>query len=142
MGSLMAGWDSPFRDPKYAAYQRNRSFTKEEIEAYWKSKKKVEEELRKATSSSSDDVSQEAGTKYQRSKSPPMTNDAKGANFTEMEAAAWEKLIKTNGWWTRSNWAFLNEPPVGEGTTNSYASQFHVADPSRSKLNDGAGSSP
>lgn len=36
------------------AYQRNKSFTKEEIEAYWRSKKKAEGELRKATSSPTD----------------------------------------------------------------------------------------
>jgi hypothetical protein len=31
--------------------------------------------------------------------------------------------------WTRSNWAFLNEPPLEEapGTAHSYTPQFHVA---------------
>ncbi|CAN6452931.1 unnamed protein product [Victoria cruziana] len=43
MGSLMAGWDS-YVDPKAVVYQRNRSFTKGEIEAYWRSKKKTEED--------------------------------------------------------------------------------------------------
>lgn len=41
--------------------------------------------------------------------------------------------------WTKSNWAFLNEPPVMETSTNKYASQFHVANSGSSKQNPGHG---
>ncbi|XP_056177119.1 uncharacterized protein LOC130134375 isoform X2 [Syzygium oleosum] len=119
MGSLMAGWDSPVLDPKHVAYQRNRSFTKEEIEAYWRSKKeKAGEELRKTPSDGTRMVFEECARKYERSNSLPAELEA------EMTR---ERLINNKGWWTWSNWAFLNEPPVYEGNTNSYASQFHVA---------------
>ncbi|XP_030527233.1 uncharacterized protein LOC115738676 isoform X1 [Rhodamnia argentea] len=120
MGSLMAGWDSPVLDPKHVAYQRNRSFTKEEVEAYRRSKEeKAGEELRKAPSfGARETVFEERARKHERSNSLP----------AELEAdTAWARLISNKGWWTRSNWAFLNEPPVFEGSTNSYSSQFHVA---------------
>ncbi|KAI6688264.1 hypothetical protein NL676_025092 [Syzygium grande] len=126
MGSLMAGWDSPVHDPKYVAYQRNRSFTKEEIEAYRRSEKvKAEEELLKAPSDGAREmVLEERARKYERSDSLP----------AELEAGtSWETLINSKGWWTWSNWAFLNEPPVHERSTNSYASQFHVANLHKSK---------
>lgn len=83
MGSLMAGWDSPVSASKSgcqlnvfrgvfiyaqsnfwlfeilpATIQRNRSLTKEEIEAYWKSKKKTEEDHLKAIYSPSDSSNQ------------------------------------------------------------------------------------
>lgn len=39
--------------------------------------------------------------------------------------------------WTRSNWAYLNEPPVigPEGASHKFAAQFHVAGLSASKAN-------
>ncbi|KAJ6681154.1 DNA polymerase EPSILON CATALYTIC SUBUNIT A [Salix koriyanagi] len=40
MGSLMAGWDSPVPDPISVKYRRNRSLTRGEIDAYWRSKKR------------------------------------------------------------------------------------------------------
>ncbi|XP_010060964.2 uncharacterized protein LOC104448769 [Eucalyptus grandis] len=126
MGSLMAGWDSPVLDPKHVAYQRNRSFTKEEIEAYWRSKKeKAGEELRKAPSDGTREMAfKECARKYGRSESLP----------AELEGeATWERPINNKGWWTWSNWAFLNEPPVSEGSTNSYVSQFHVANLHKSR---------
>ncbi|KAK4784869.1 hypothetical protein SAY86_019237 [Trapa natans] len=143
MGSLMAGWDSPVhKDPKRGqkpspppsirvlsihgirliflhavAYQRNKSFTKEEIEAYWKSKKKAEDEDHRPTKV------------YRRSTSMPTSTSKaaaayKGDPLVEID---WEKLVKNKGWWTRSNWAFLNEPPVlFEEATNRYTSHFQV----------------
>lgn len=41
--------------------------------------------------------------------------------------------------WTKSNWAFLNEPPVMEAPTSKYVSQYHVANLGSSKLNTGHG---
>ncbi|KAF3794396.1 hypothetical protein EJ110_NYTH02316 [Nymphaea thermarum] len=43
MGSLMAGWDSPFVDPERVNYERNKSFTREEIETFWKQRKAEDE---------------------------------------------------------------------------------------------------
>ncbi|KAK4782311.1 hypothetical protein SAY86_016413 [Trapa natans] len=130
MGSLMAGWDSPVQDPKDVELQRNRSFTKEEIEAYWRSKKKAEDEL---ASSPADDTHTQEGS---------MAEDARRSNFMELRADAWENLIKNNDWWTRSKWAFLNQPPLSGGITNSYTSQFHVANIHRSKMSHAVVSNP
>ncbi|KAK9220310.1 hypothetical protein WN943_008960 [Citrus x changshan-huyou] len=133
MGSLMAGWDSPTSDPKLQKIKRNQSLTKDEIEAYWRAKKKTEEEHLKAVSSPSDSVQKqeistnnESEIKYQRSNSLPMATTKTGLMEVDEETSL-EKFIKKQGWWTRSTSAFLNEPPVLEGGSKSYAAQFHVA---------------
>ncbi|MBA0641955.1 hypothetical protein Goklo_026427 [Gossypium klotzschianum] len=41
--------------------------------------------------------------------------------------------------WTRSTWAFLNEPPVLDRPTNNYQPQFHVASLATSKFNKNSG---
>ncbi|EEF52594.1 uncharacterized protein LOC8288949 [Ricinus communis] len=135
MGSLMAGWDSPVLDPKSVKYKKNWSFTKEEIEAYWKLKKKTEEEHLKAISTPSEDdtnYDDNDGIKLKRSSSLPEAR-------TKEKEKSLEKLITENGWWTRSNWAFLNEPPVLDRSSNTYASQFHIANFPASKPNNNTG---
>ncbi|XXG64887.1 hypothetical protein AAC387_Pa05g2718 [Persea americana] len=138
MGSLMAGWDSHVPDQKSVVYQRNRSFTKGEIEAYWKSRKRTEEEHLKAISNvlenSQESLYSGSGATLERSSSLPVTNTE--VNFLVADPKAdLEMLKKTNAWWTRSNWAFLNEPPVTamEGPAYKYAAQYHVADVHKSK---------
>ncbi|PRQ27057.1 hypothetical protein RchiOBHm_Chr6g0301271 [Rosa chinensis] len=135
MGSLMPGWKS-----KSDIYKRNHSLTNEEIEAFWRSNKKPNEkqhiidgdtiicEEKAATVSKS-------GKKFEKSSSMPLARtkleqDQKYFMHGETEtmASTTDKLVDNNGWWTRSNWAFLNEPPPSEGASKtSYASQFHVA---------------
>ncbi|XP_020089611.1 uncharacterized protein LOC109711110 isoform X3 [Ananas comosus] len=46
MGSLMSGWSSPVKDAKAVMHQRNRSLTRGEIDAFWKSKKAEEEDMK------------------------------------------------------------------------------------------------
>jgi hypothetical protein len=131
MGSLMAGWDSPVLDSKTAAYKRNRSFTKDEIEAYWRSQQKTVEEHHNDISRRSDTMNQqedtskvlETGRGYEGSSSMLLPN----TKYDVDAETSVVKLIKKNGWWTRSNWAFLNEPPENEGASNTYVSQFNVA---------------
>ncbi|XP_042495204.1 uncharacterized protein LOC122074459 [Macadamia integrifolia] len=143
MGSLMAGWDSPVPDLKSAKYLRNRSFTKEEIEAYWRSKKTTEEEHLRSTLSSLQETThqesgqKESGVRLERSNSLPLTDMRKG-DLTSMVSETDpddEKIIKNNAWWTRSNFAFLNEPPVivTEGPSYKYASQYHLTNFSSSE---------
>ncbi|PON93431.1 DNA polymerase epsilon catalytic subunit A [Trema orientale] len=147
MGSLMSGWDSPVFASKSGTYKRNRSLTKDEIAAYWKSKQKtVEEHVKDITSLSEGKQHQEigkveedyAGKRRQRSSSLPPESIKEVLGDDESETSV-EKLTMKNGWWTRSNWAFLNEPPVSEGASNSYVSQYHVASlaPSKSQPRDG-----
>ncbi|MBA0720599.1 hypothetical protein Golax_008212 [Gossypium laxum] len=103
MGSLMAGWDSPVSASKSATIQRNRSLTKEEIEAYWKSKKKTEEDHLKAIYSPSDSSnqleipSQDYGRSIMRSSSMPSPHTEQG--FLHMDAeTSLEDIVKKNGW--------------------------------------------
>ncbi|XP_065846987.1 uncharacterized protein [Euphorbia lathyris] len=134
MGSLMSGWDSHILDSKSAKYKRNHSLTKEGIESYWKSKKKIEEENLRSisfpshTNQEMKDV-EEFGLERSSSLPEIKTEDIK----TEKSL---EDFIKKNGWWKGSNWAFLNEPPVLEQTSNTYAAQFHIAN---SKPNNNTG---
>ncbi|XP_008784906.2 uncharacterized protein LOC103703734 [Phoenix dactylifera] len=129
MGSLMAGWNTPVQDPKAARYQRNRSLTRGEIDAYWKSKKKTEEEhLRELSGFVENNQGHGSGEKLQRSSSLPLTDRREGS-LNNIFKSHDERNNKTNCWWTWSNWAFLNEPPVTamEGPSYKYASQYHVA---------------
>ncbi|KAF9683051.1 hypothetical protein SADUNF_Sadunf05G0171900 [Salix dunnii] len=142
MGSLMSGWDSPVPDPRLVRdsvkYRRNRSLTRGEIDAYWRLKKKTEEDHLKAISSSGQDgADEDHGMKFQRSTSMPAASTSREA-FMDMETgASLEQLIKKNGWWISSNWAFLNEPAVLERSSNNYTPQFHVASPATSESSSG-----
>ncbi|XP_022982140.1 uncharacterized protein LOC111481065 [Cucurbita maxima] len=141
MGSLMAGWDSPASDPEEVSHRRNKSLTKEEIEAFWKTKKQLHEEHLRAILSpfqSCEEIKKVefGGNNLQRSSSVPPFNTRKGLLDMESEASL-DNKPKKNGWWRRSNWAFLNEPPVIEGSGNSYVSQFHVANVAASRLGRG-----
>ncbi|WCJ35196.1 hypothetical protein M5689_016462 [Euphorbia peplus] len=131
MGSLMSGWDS-----KSGKYKRNRSLTKEGIDFYWKSKKKIEEEHLNSIPipSPTNQVIMEVGLEsgLQRSSSLPAGTKTKDMKNEQ----SLEEFIKKNGWWKRSNWAFLNEPPVLEQASNTYAAQFHIA---KSKPNNNTG---
>ncbi|KAG5103748.1 hypothetical protein JHK84_048717 [Glycine max] len=137
MGSLMAGWYSTHMDPQSATLKRNRSLTKDEIDAYWKSKKKIEEEHLRAISNVSETIqvkNTEPEKKLQKSMTMPVTRARDYLNMVDIDTSL-EQLIKRNGWWTKSSWAFLNEPPVTEAASNKYASQFHVASMGSSKFN-------
>ncbi|XP_028094958.1 uncharacterized protein LOC114294967 isoform X2 [Camellia sinensis] len=132
MGSLMEGWDSQVPDPRTAEIQRNQSLTNEGIEAYWRSKKKVEEEHLRAIADLLMKSSQESiitESERKRSSSLPLPNTKESQLEMETDQTNLEKLINKNGWWTRSGSAFLNEPPViaAESPANKYASRYHVA---------------
>ncbi|KAL2538320.1 hypothetical protein Fot_19711 [Forsythia ovata] len=124
MGSLMAGWGSPVPDPK-DVFKRNNSLTKEEIDVFWKSKKRKEEEHLRDISLLSP-RSQEQII-FEKSSSELLPNTSK-EKLLESETGL-DKLLQKNGWWISSNSAFLNEPPVivSDGPNQKYASQYHVA---------------
>lgn len=135
----MAGWDSPATDPQEVSHRRNKSLTKEEIEAFWKTKKQVHEEHLRAILrpyESYEEKKMEYGGNLQRSASMPPSNTKKGL-LSDMESETKLEKPKKNAWWRRSNWAFLNEPPETEGSGNSYVSQFHVANMAASRLGRG-----
>ncbi|KAL5558021.1 hypothetical protein UlMin_034232 [Ulmus minor] len=140
MGSLMAGWDSTVLDAKSNELNRNFSMTKEEIEAYWRSRDKSDhkEIISKANNNEVITVG-DFERKFMRSSSLPHGTSSSPLGITKrgLEDVDGEisidELIKKNGWWTRSNSAFLNEPPVVEPASNKYVSQFHVATLATSK---------
>ncbi|KAG6785767.1 hypothetical protein NC652_005376 [Populus alba x Populus x berolinensis] len=137
MGSLMSGWDSPVPDRESVKYRRNRSQTRGDIDAYWKSKKKTEEDHLKVfstPSNSNQDGMHEDGVKFQRPSSPADTEEFMDSEIEPSLA----QLIKKNGWWASSIWAFLNETPELERSSNSYSPQFHIASLATSKSNSGA----
>ncbi|XP_004499169.1 uncharacterized protein [Cicer arietinum] len=140
MGSLMAGWGSSSIDPKSATLKRNRSLTKDEIDAYWKSKKKTEEEHLRAISNMSETIQaskyNDPEKKLEKSMTMPVAHVKDSFNMNLLDTSL-EQLIKKNDWWTKSSWAFLNEPPMIEAAPNKYAAQFHVANLGSSKLNPG-----
>lgn len=83
-------------------FKRNRSLTKEEIEAYWRSKRKLEEEHLRAISMPMDRRADcdTVGIDFKRSGSfPPATDVAAEAGFAErdLERKSHEKLEKI-GW--------------------------------------------
>ncbi|TMW94232.1 hypothetical protein EJD97_010557 [Solanum chilense] len=123
MGSLMAGWDSPVSDPQAMKLRTNKSLTKREIDAYWRSKKLIEEEHQKYISTLSPRSQKQANSVFEEA-----TKTAE-ESLSNLEEESLDQLIKKNGWWISSNWAHLNEPPVEvrEGPAYKYVSQFHVA---------------
>ncbi|CAL0323816.1 unnamed protein product [Lupinus luteus] len=126
MGSLMAGWGS-----KSATLKRTGSLTKEEIDAYWKSKKEIEDEHLRAISNLSETSQANKGPEKKLLKSMsmpvPRLKESLGTSSEHL------KIKKSDCWWTKSSWAFLNEPPRTEAAPNKYASQFHVASMESSK---------
>ncbi|XP_027355948.1 uncharacterized protein LOC113865531 [Abrus precatorius] len=137
MGSLMAGWDSIALDPESATLERNRSLTKEEIDAYWRTRKNIEEEHLRAISNLSDTIQAkkyEESDRFHKSSPMPLARIKESLGM-DVDTKSLEQLIKKNGWWTKSSWAFLNEPPVIEAASNNYVSQFHVANLGSSKIN-------
>ncbi|TVU43867.1 hypothetical protein EJB05_03287 [Eragrostis curvula] len=140
MGSLMAGWDSPvLGDDNKVRARRNRSLTKEEVEAFWKQRRKTEDggevaspgtspfgSLEKARSPAS--PLSRGGIKVE-TRGGPSSPASRVESFVPGDVDAGESPSKSRDWWTRSSWAFLNEPPQEEasGRAQSYAPQFHVA---------------
>lgn len=137
MGSLMAGWDSPvLGDDNKVRLMRNRSLTKEEVEAFWKQHRKSEDGGESSPLGSPGAMESSFGSLERRRSlaSSPLARGMKIDPAARVEgfpddAAAGESPSKSRDWWTRSNWAFLNEPPqeVVFGKPQNYTPQFHVA---------------
>ncbi|CAD5196241.1 unnamed protein product [Musa acuminata subsp. malaccensis] len=132
MGSLMAGWSSPVLDPETVRHRRNRSLTKEEIEIYRSSHGRVEGEKGPYESRSAPN-SPKRHQVLQETDELDLRRSLLWHQLQNTEPAA-EPLpdnpTNTGDWWTRSNSAFLNEPPREEAdvAAHKYTAQFHVAE--------------
>ncbi|KAK9266691.1 hypothetical protein L1049_012610 [Liquidambar formosana] len=123
MGSLMAGWDSTISP---LSIERNKSLTKEEIEAFWKIHKESQHGQQDGTGSLKKNFKEGDDSKKPQS-SPNSPRFVLRGNEYPIDV---DKACHMDDWWTRSNWAFLNESPVEEETNKAkynYTSQFHVA---------------
>ncbi|KAG5542338.1 hypothetical protein RHGRI_022020 [Rhododendron griersonianum] len=109
MGSLMAGWNSLARDPRTVKLERNKSLTNEGIEAYWRSRKKAEEEQERAISEVEMKRSQESIAK--ESERSLLLAKAKEGELGMETQMSLEEFLKKTGWGSRTSSAFLNEPP-------------------------------
>nr|CAD1816809.1 unnamed protein product [Ananas comosus var. bracteatus] len=128
MGSLMAGWASPVLDEHKVRARRNRSLTREDIETFRKLQGKNDTEEDEQEGQLSPAVA---------SPKKPQVKDAlvlkKSVHLVQindqLEEVEGGKPDITGDWWTRSNWAFLNEPPRDEvnDSAQKYTAQFHVA---------------
>ncbi|KAG4391896.1 hypothetical protein GLYMA_04G030900v4 [Glycine max] len=99
MGSLMAGWDSLILDPESATIERNRSLTKEEINAYWRVKKETELEHLRAMSKLSETIQ---ARKFEDSENSHKSSTVTLASIKEslgmdVDQKSLEQLIKKNG---------------------------------------------
>ncbi|RCV40137.1 hypothetical protein SETIT_9G027700v2 [Setaria italica] len=136
MGSLMAGWDSPvLGDDKKVHARRNRSLTKEEVEAFWKQRRRSEDGGELTSPLASPATESPFGTLEKAARSPGRGGASSprvrvdGFLPGDDDGAAADSPSKSRDWWTRSNWAFLNEPPQEEPASRAqnYTPQFHVA---------------
>ncbi|CAN6286313.1 unnamed protein product [Urochloa humidicola] len=138
MGSLMAGWDSPvLGDDKKVHARRNRSLTKEEVEAFWKQRRRSEDGGELTSPLASPATESPFGSLEKAARSPRGRGGASSPRVRVDgflsgdgdDGAAADSPSKSRDWWTRSNWAFLNEPPLEEpsGKAQSYTPQFDVA---------------
>lgn len=134
----MAGWDSQTLDPQSATIKRNRSLTKEEIDAYWRAKKDTELEHLRAVSKLSETLQTRKCENSNKSSTVALARIKESLGM-DVDQKSLEQLIKKNCWWTKSSSAFLNEPPVIESGSNKYASQFHIANIGSTKFNTGNG---
>lgn len=158
MGSLMGGWDSPTSNSGKGKFGRNKSLTNEEIETFWKIKHQNEEEHLQAvaegqaqecsthntinvseatlTRGATDlKVAGKRPTGLDTSRSFPAYHTTTVAAESQITKDDLHNLKNAKAWWTRSNSAFLNEPPViaTEGSARKYAAQYHVSAPGRQR---------
>ncbi|KAH9575703.1 hypothetical protein CY35_01G124400 [Sphagnum magellanicum] len=120
MGSLMAGWSSNPLDAEAAMNRSKSSLTNEEIEAFWRSREKaMEEHLKDAAAQKVADQAESSGT---GSTPIPIQGERVVVEESNLPIAA------SPDWWTRSNWAFLNDPPESHtDARHKYTPQFDVA---------------
>ncbi|KAM3279649.1 hypothetical protein ACQJBY_046804 [Aegilops geniculata] len=118
MGSLMAGWSShALDDDLKVRFMRNRSLTKDEVEAFWRQHKKPAPEdnvdggetvvVSSPRKGSPKSTPRPSTLSHVRSSPPVMASRVDGDGDGEAAASP----SASRDWWTRSSWAFLNEPP-------------------------------
>ncbi|KAK4342501.1 hypothetical protein RND71_038317 [Anisodus tanguticus] len=126
MGSLMAGWDSNILDPDVVKYKRNKSLTKEEIEAFWRSKKQKEEDSSVLSPRSQIHVALRVANSTSEEATKTTYKISNSGKILDMNS---EENTEKHGWWGSSRWAHLNERPVlpPEEASDKHLSRFKQA---------------
>ncbi|KAH7387891.1 hypothetical protein KP509_16G047200 [Ceratopteris richardii] len=112
-----------------AQYGRSSSFTKGEIDAFWNKQKLSEQAHFEAALRLAEEIQHtEVETiKDDDNKSVDVSDDSISSSSSVVD----EELERSNSfkdWWTKSNWAFLNEPAIQrmESADRNYAAQLNV----------------
>ncbi|KAI5067038.1 hypothetical protein GOP47_0017566 [Adiantum capillus-veneris] len=134
MGSLMAGWNSPTLNSKQGGYARSSSFTKYEIEEFKNKQKLAEEEHHKAAvllAAELTQAHQDISIKVDQRKKAVQADGGEPSSAPLSVEEELERLNSFKDWWTKSSWAFLNDPAMKrmEAANHKYKAQFHVAAP-------------
>ncbi|CAM6083437.1 unnamed protein product [Calypogeia fissa] len=120
MGSLL-GWEtSPSRSDQVMK-RSNSSVTKEEVEKFWLTKKLLMQEHL-------DEANKEAALSPRLRLARAMADEI-DAQQKLAEGVMSMSMPETNSraWWTKSRWAFLNDPPTVNVKESKYVAQFDVA---------------
>ncbi|KAH7387889.1 hypothetical protein KP509_16G047100 [Ceratopteris richardii] len=130
MGSLMPGWDSPAMKSNLARYGRSSSFTKGEIEEFWNKQRLAEHAHFEAAVRLTEEIQQshEETTKVEDNKDINSSGESLSNSSRSVEEEL-DSSMSFKDWWTKSNWAFLNEPAIKrmESADKNYSAQFNVA---------------
>lgn len=102
MGSLMAGWNSPVLHSRRESCKGSNSLTKKAIESFWQTKRVIEELCALAEWA----LAEKEGRLLSF-----QTNETEEEIENKHEA---QETISfgIKDWWTKSSYAFLNQPPL------------------------------
>jgi hypothetical protein len=97
------------------------SLTKEEVDRFWRSKKLlVQQHL--------DEANKDAALSPRMNMAKALTNEMDAQQNLADTAVLSTSLPDINpAWWTKSKWAFLNDPPTLNIKQAKYVAQFDVA---------------
>ncbi|KAH7331947.1 hypothetical protein KP509_20G059700 [Ceratopteris richardii] len=129
MGSLMSGWNSPRRKTKLGEPVISTSPTVSQIEEFWRKRKISEQDHLEAAANAATDAqpSPKEGTIMGSPTSDIISTDL-SRSVSSVTDEDLEASSSFKDWWTKSNWAYLNEPAVKEDTSQKhYTAQFQVA---------------
>lgn len=120
MGSLLPGWSTSPSNADKAMKRSSSSLTKEEVEKFWKTKRLlVQEHLEEANK----DAAISPRTRIARAISDEIEAQQRSAEPGGISMS----LPEASSWWTKSKWAFLNDPPTVDIKQSKYVPQFDVA---------------
>ncbi|CAM0877518.1 unnamed protein product [Alopecurus aequalis] len=120
MGSLMAGWSSHALDDHHKVrFTRNRSLTKKDVEAFWRQRQKPAEldssgEVVVVTTPPLASSPREIPRSLRPSVLSHVRSSPTEVTRADADGDAAASPSTSRDWWSRSSWAFLNEPAPAE----------------------------